>query len=183
MLRGEISKRLLDAAPQFHYRSIQNEAAVWKQLLHVHAQIFASYFVSYRKGVCVQRWVSKDWDPHNGNFLGILELISHYDQILGDHFSKVKESQQSHRRLQVHYLSAEIQNEFINCVLCQLREASDFRCDNKYQILFHNSWRYSRFLSCWANIFHPSVCTLQRQCRYLRSSRALSRICWLYITT
>ena len=55
MLRGEISKRLLDAAPQFHYRSIQNEAAVWKQLLHVHAQIFASYFVSCRKGVCVQR--------------------------------------------------------------------------------------------------------------------------------
>ena len=61
-------------------------------------------------------------DPNNGNFLGILELISHYDQILGDHLSKVKESQQSHRCLQVHYLSAKIQNEFIVCCANYLKQ-------------------------------------------------------------
>ena len=52
-------------------------------------------------------------DPHNGNFLGILELLSHYDPILKEHLEKVKASQESQKRLQVHYLSLDIQNEFI----------------------------------------------------------------------
>lgn len=52
-------------------------------------------------------------EPNNGNFLGILELISHYDAVLRDHLERVKTSQQSHNRLQVHYLSPDIQNEFV----------------------------------------------------------------------
>lgn len=52
--------------------------------------------------------------PNNGNFLGILELIRHYDPILQQNLEQVKRSQHPHRRLQVHYLSAEIQNEFIS---------------------------------------------------------------------
>ena len=94
------------------HRSIQNEAAVWKQLLHRFLRVIL--FLGER-GLAFRGESQRIGDPNNGNFLGILELISHYDQILGDHLSKVKESQQSHRRLQVHYLSAEIQNEFIVC--------------------------------------------------------------------
>ena len=94
------------------HRSIQNEAAIWQQLLHRFLKVIL--FLGER-GLAFRGESQRIWDPDNGNFLGILELISHYDQILGDHLSKVKESQQSHRRLQVHYLSAEIQNKLIVC--------------------------------------------------------------------
>lgn len=50
---------------------------------------------------------------NNGNFLGIIELLAIYDPILSDHVSKVQTSQESKKRLQVHYLSPSSQNEFI----------------------------------------------------------------------
>jgi hypothetical protein len=31
--------------------------------------------------------------PRNGNFLGILEIISHYDPLLVEHLKKVKQAQ------------------------------------------------------------------------------------------
>lgn len=54
-------------------------------------------------------------DPKNGNFLGMLELLSHYDPLLSQYLEKVKKSQQGKSRLQFLYLSNEIQNEFISC--------------------------------------------------------------------
>lgn len=53
-------------------------------------------------------------DHSNGNFLGVLELISRYDFVLREHIENVKKSQDVHRRLQVTYLSPRIQNEFID---------------------------------------------------------------------
>ena len=52
-------------------------------------------------------------DSNNGNFLGMIELLSHWDPILKEHVLKVEESQKRGKRLQVHYLSNESQNEFI----------------------------------------------------------------------
>ena len=62
-------------------------------------------------------------DPKNGNFLGVLELIGRYDPIIGNHLAKVKESQTAHERLQVHYLSANSQNEFIQCCAQKVLDA------------------------------------------------------------
>lgn len=45
--------------------------------------------------------------------MGILELLSRYDPVLEDHLNHVKVSQILGNRLQVHYLSPEVQNEFI----------------------------------------------------------------------
>ncbi|KAE8632662.1 hypothetical protein XENTR_v10001616 [Xenopus tropicalis] len=53
-------------------------------------------------------------DIHNGNFLGILELVSHYDAELREHLDKVKRSQEKGKKLPAHYLSWGTQNEFIN---------------------------------------------------------------------
>jgi Domain of unknown function (DUF4371) len=49
----------------------------------------------------------------NGLFLGMLEVIAQYDSILNSHLEKVHQSQVDGRREQVHYLSPESQNEFI----------------------------------------------------------------------
>ena len=53
-------------------------------------------------------------DRSNGNFLGIIELLGKYDPLLSEHVKRVKESQQSKKKMQVHYLSTRIQNEFID---------------------------------------------------------------------
>ena len=46
-------------------------------------------------------------DAHNGNFLGLLELLANYDPLLQEHVTKVKLSQQRNERLQAHYLCAD----------------------------------------------------------------------------
>lgn len=56
-------------------------------------------------------------DIHNGNFLGTLELLSHYDPLLKEGIQAIK-SKQEHEvgkgtRL-THYLSSNSQNEFVD---------------------------------------------------------------------
>lgn len=66
---------------------------------------------------------------HNGNFLGTLELLAHYDPILHEHLEKVREKKAASRL--THYLSPETQNEFIklcgkkvlNSILAEREEA------------------------------------------------------------
>ncbi|XP_065675525.1 uncharacterized protein LOC136091744 [Hydra vulgaris] len=53
-------------------------------------------------------------DQANGNFLGIIELLSKYDPFSAEHVKHVRESQQCKQRMQAHYLSTRIQNEFID---------------------------------------------------------------------
>ena len=52
-------------------------------------------------------------DSNNGNFLGLMELLSHWNPILKEHMLKVEGLQKKGKRLQVHYLSNEFQNESI----------------------------------------------------------------------
>lgn len=56
---------------------------------------------------------SKIGDAHNGNFIGIIELLAKYDPLLREHVTKVKEAQDNETCLQAHYLSWRTQNEFI----------------------------------------------------------------------
>ena len=41
---------------------------------------------------------------NNGNFLSIIELLSHYDPLLREHVTKVAESQKIGKWLSTHYL-------------------------------------------------------------------------------
>ena len=50
-------------------------------------------------------------------------MIGRYDPVIGNHLAKVKESQTTHERLQVHYLSANSQNEFIQCCAQKVLDA------------------------------------------------------------
>ncbi|KAL6475705.1 hypothetical protein MHYP_G00167450 [Metynnis hypsauchen] len=56
-------------------------------------------------------------DVHNGNFLGTLELLAHYDPFLHEHLEKVRQNKKGSRL--THYLSPDTQNEFIE--LCGKR--------------------------------------------------------------
>lgn len=91
-------------------KQIAHEAQKWRDIL---THVLDTILFLGERGLALRGESHIVGEPNNGNFLGILELISHYDPILRQHLEKVKKSQQLHQHLQVHYLSAEIQNEFI----------------------------------------------------------------------
>ena len=51
---------------------------------------------------------------NNGNFLGIVELLSKYDPIIAEHVSKVRSAQVNNQKMHINYMSTKIQNEFID---------------------------------------------------------------------
>ena len=61
-------------------------------------------------------------NPQNGNFLGLIELLSKYDSLLFEHVEKVQKSQACGQRLQAHYLSHDAQNAFIHACGNQVTE-------------------------------------------------------------
>lgn len=89
---------------------IAYEISKWREIL---TRILDTILFLGERGLALRGESHIIGKPNNGNFLGILELISHYDPILRAHLDKVKISQELHQRLQVHYLSPDIQNEFI----------------------------------------------------------------------
>ncbi|XP_011172262.3 zinc finger MYM-type protein 1-like [Solenopsis invicta] len=93
------------------FKSIQYEQEVWKEILKrlLHVTLFLC-----ERGLAFRGDSNRIGDLFNGNFLGLLELLAIYDPILNDHLRKVRHSQETGTRLQVHYLSSDIQNEFID---------------------------------------------------------------------
>ena len=84
------------------------------------------------RGLALQGSSERIGDVHNGNFLGILELVSHYDPILEDHLNKVKKAQNENRKIP-HYLSHQSQNEFIGtCAELVRKKVLDEREKAKY---------------------------------------------------
>ena len=93
-------------------QNIKSQTEQWRQILR--RLLDVTMFLGER-GLAFRGNSHLVGDPGNGNFLGILELIGRYDPVMADHLAKVKDSQTSQQRLQVHYLSADSQNEFIYC--------------------------------------------------------------------
>jgi len=100
-------------------KQLDNEIYTWKQVLYRILDVIL--FLSER-GLPFRGVTHKVGDPNNGNFLGVLELISHYDPVLAKHLEQVKQSHETSKRLQVHYLSWETQNEFVLCCADHVRK-------------------------------------------------------------
>ena len=92
------------------YDEIKHEQNKWKVILK---RILCVILFIAERGLPLRGDTDKLGDPCNGNFLGIIELLAKFDPVLSDHVNQVKVSQQSGKRLQVHYLSKDIQNELI----------------------------------------------------------------------
>ena len=109
---------------------IQEEQLVWKQILRrlLDVTLFlAERGLAFRGSSCLVG------DPSNGNFLGLLELLGRYDPLLAEHLAKVKDSQKEKRRMQVHYLSSQSQNEFIECCASKVTDVIlNERAESKY---------------------------------------------------
>ena len=97
---------------------INTDISKWMELLH---RIIDVILFLGQRGLSFRGDTDAVGDVHNGNFLGIIELISHYDPILREHVRKVHESQKKGKLLQAHYLSNDSQNEFIHLCANKLR--------------------------------------------------------------
>ena len=101
--------------------NIKSNMDKWKKILH---RILDVTLFLVERGLAFPGKSQLVGDPKNGNFLSVLELIGRYDPVIGNHLAKVKiESQTTHERLQVHYLSANSQNEFIQCCAQKVLDA------------------------------------------------------------
>ena len=98
--------------------NISSEAEKWKKLL---SRIIDVVIFLGQRGLAFCGSSLRIGDVDNGNFLGLLELVAHYDPIVEEHVTKVKVAQQKGERLQAHYLSPESQNEFISLCAARVR--------------------------------------------------------------
>ena len=100
----------------------------WRDILILSIILFLG-----ERGLVFRGSSDKIGDPHNGNFLGLLELLANYDLILQEHLNKVKESQENGKKLQAHYLSYDSQNEFIEvCSNRVIEKILEERKNSKY---------------------------------------------------
>jgi Domain of unknown function (DUF4371) len=61
------------------------------------------------RGLAIRGHTEKFGSPHNGNFLGILELLSEYDEFLAEHIAKYSDKGSGH----VSYLSSTVCEELV----------------------------------------------------------------------
>ena len=101
-------------------KAISSEAEKWREILK---RILDVILFLGERGLAFRGTSEKIGDINNGNFLGIIELLSHYNLKLQEHINKVKEAQEKEERLGVHYLSKESQNEFISTCAELVRKA------------------------------------------------------------
>lgn len=101
----------LSSVDMLFFDQLASETKKWQQIL---TRILDTILILAERGLALRDESHIIGEKKNGKFLGILELISQYDAVLREHLEKVKFSQNAGRRLQVHYLSPEIQNEFID---------------------------------------------------------------------
>ena len=98
--------------------NVSSEAEKWKKLL---SRIIDVVIFLGQRGLAFHGSSLRIGDVDNGNFLGLLELLAHYDPTVEEHVTKVKVAQQKGERLQAHYLSPESQNEFISLCAARVR--------------------------------------------------------------
>ena len=93
------------------YSELSAENNYW---MKVHRRILDVVLLLSVRGLSFFGTSNHIGDPENGNFLGISELLSKYDPLLSEYVEKVHQSIQSHKRLQINYLSTRIQNKLID---------------------------------------------------------------------
>lgn len=94
-------------------KQIISETEKWKAILK--RLLDVTLFLASR-GLPFQGSSTKIGDVNNGNFLGVLELLGHYDEVTREHLSYVQKHQSEGESMQgkTHYLSWMSQNEFIS---------------------------------------------------------------------
>lgn len=127
-----------------HQRMIQGETEHWYEVLK--RLLCIVQFLGIQ-GLAFRGTNDTIFKENNGNFLKLVEHISKFDTVLSEHLRRVT-AKESH----VHYLSHQIQNEFIDLLSCKVNE----------HILseLQKALYYSIILDCTPDISHKEQMTL-----------------------
>jgi len=90
---------------------------------------------------------------NNGNFLGAIKMLSNFDPVIIEHVRRIKNTE-----AHVHYLSHEIQNEFINLMSDNIRIKIINYIKAKY---------YTVIMDCTPDIRHNKQLSLMIQSKYV----------------
>ena len=99
-------------------QEIASEITTWREILR---RVIDVVLFLGERGLAFRGSSQRIGCPHNGNFLGFLEVLGKYDPLLQVHLNKVCEAQKQGNRLAVHYLSSDSQNDFISACASQVR--------------------------------------------------------------
>lgn len=69
-----------------------------------------------KHGVALRGSTDVLYQPNNGKFLGLMEMLAKFDPYIGEHFKRIKD-QQTH----IHYLGRDIQNELIEKMASEIK--------------------------------------------------------------
>ena len=115
-------------------KEIMSQKLMWRELLK---RIVDVILFLGERSLAIRGSPQRIGCSNNGNFLGIIELLSHYDPLLREHVTKVAETQKAGKRLPAHYLSGDSQNEFISACAHHVRQEIPGRTQICQVLLYH----------------------------------------------
>lgn len=136
----ELERRLFESNTinKDQERVIGKEKLHWQNVLERLVEIvhyLATHNLAFRGSV------DKLHQPNNGNFLGLVELLSKFDPVLKEHVNRINAGQ-----IHDHYLGKTIQNELIHTIAMETK-------DNIVQKIIRAKY-YSIILDCTPDISH-----------------------------
>lgn len=136
------------AVDEIHQQNIRDEKVRWRavfdRLLSI-IRYLAEHNLAFRGSV------DKLFKTHNGNFLGLVQLISQFDPVMKEHLRRIKDSE-----IHDHYLGKQIQNELINLMGDKVRETIVKKIKSvKY---------FAIILDCTPDISHQEQMSLVIRC-------------------
>lgn len=142
----ELSQRLKSGKTidDENQRIIKSETEHWYEVLK---RLLTIVQFLGAQGLAFRGTNDKIFQENNGNFLKLVEHISRFDAVLSEHLRRIT-SKETH----VHYLSKEIQNEFIDVLA---RKVNEFILSE-----LHKATYYSIILDCTPDVSHQEQMTL-----------------------
>lgn len=136
--------RLGKTIDEENQRIIKSETEHWHEVLK---RILSVIQFLGSQGLALRGTNDTIFKENNGNFLKLVEHIAKFDTVISEHLRRVT-SKETH----VHYLSKQIQNEFIDLLSCKV---------NEYILSeLHKAVYYSIILDCTPDVSHKEQMTM-----------------------